>query len=319
MERKPVLSVLMSVYNGDKYLEEAIDSILLQSFEDFEFIIINDGSTDSSASILSRYAEKDNRIRIITNENNIGLVCSLNKGLEAAFSNFIARMDADDIAVPERFQIQMDFMKSHPDIAVCGSFIRFLENSNKGEIYAINHEDIVSDSFFNCPFAHPTVIMRKDKVLNLANGYDPSELNAEDYGLWSRLIISKQVRFANIDKPLLNYRTHPSNPRVEYKNKQRKTAALIQRKMFSSLGINIPLEEISLINHVEGKIAIKDVEKCEFWLRELENATMNLDEVDKVAFLKAIKTKKMYLWRRIRKDSFFALLRYIIARAFYKK
>ncbi|MDE9563743.1 glycosyltransferase [Xenorhabdus bovienii] len=315
----PKISVLMSVYNGEKYLEEAIDSILSQTFEDYELIIIDDGSTDSSPSILSSYAEKDMRVKVITNENNIGLILSLNKGLYMASSNLVARMDADDIAIPERLKIQVDFMQNHPDIVVCGGFTTYLENPTKGDIHATSHEGIVAECFFHCPVAHPTVMMRKDKILELTDGYDPNDLYAEDYGLWSRLIMSKRARFANINKPLLNYRTHPNNPRFEYKKKQKKTAVTIQQKMFSSLGIDIPLKDVSLMNHSEGKISIDDVKQCEFWLYKIEQCTDNMSKIERIAFLREIKDKKMYLWRKIRKSSMSAILRYIRARLYYKK
>ncbi|SFU80236.1 glycosyltransferase [Xenorhabdus koppenhoeferi] len=319
MSLSPRLSVLMSVYNGEDYLAESIDSILSQTFEDYEFIIIDDGSTDSTSSILSSYAKKNMRIRIITNEKNIGLIRSLNKGLYMASSNLVARMDADDIAIPERFEIQMDFMRDHPNVAVCGGFTTYLENPAKGDVHAINHEDIVAECFFHCPFAHPTVIMRKDKILELTDGYDPNDLYAEDYGLWSRLVISKKIKFANINKSLLKYRTHPNNPRIEYKKKQKETANDIQRKMFLSLGINIPLKDIDLLNHSEGKISIDNIKKCESWLLKIERSTDNMESIERIAFLKEIKDKKMYLWRRIRKNSVPAILRYITARFYYRK
>lgn len=319
MNSFPRLSVLMSVYNGDNYLEESIDSILSQTFEDYEFIIIDDGSTDSTSSILSSYAKKDMRIKVITNQHNIGLIPSLNKGLYIASSNLIARMDADDIAIPERLKIQVDFMQEHPDVVVCGGFTTYLENSTKGDIHSISHEGIVAECFFHCPFAHPTVIMRKDKILELTDGYDPNDLYAEDYGLWSRLVISKKARFANINKSLLKYRTHPNNPRIEYKKKQSETANYIQKKMFSSLGIDIPLRDIALLNHSEGKISIDNVKRCEFWLLKIERCTDNMEQMERSYFLKEIKDKKMYLWRKIKKNSILSILRYMAARLYYKK
>ncbi|MBD2795678.1 glycosyltransferase [Xenorhabdus sp. 18] len=319
MNLSPRLSVLMSVYNGENYLEESINSILLQTFEDYEFIIIDDGSTDFTSSILSSYAKKDMRIKVITNENNIGLIHSLNKGLHIASSNLVARMDADDIAIPDRLKIQMDFMQAHPDVAVCGGFTTYLENPSKGDVHAISHEGIVAECFFHCPFAHPTVIMRKDKILELTSGYDLNDLYAEDYGLWSRLVISKKTRFANINKSLLKYRTHPNNIRIEYKKRQRETANYIQKNMFLSLGVDIPLRDIDLLNHSEGKISIDNVKRCEYWLLKIEKCTDNMEHIERIAFLKEIKNKKMYLWRKIRKNSISSILRYISARLYYRK
>jgi len=117
--KEPKVTVLMPVYNGEKYLNEAIDSILGQTFKDFKFLIINDGSTDGTADILKSY--KDSRIKVTNNEKNIGLTKSLNKGLKMAKSEYIARMDADDISLPTRLQKQVEFMDSHPKVGVCGT------------------------------------------------------------------------------------------------------------------------------------------------------------------------------------------------------
>ena len=117
----PMVSVLMAVYNAEKYLTEAVESILVQTFADFEFLIIDDGSVDGSAAILEDYAESDERVKVIHNSENLGLTKSLNIGLKLTQGKFIARIDADDVAVPERFEKQITFMDDHPDIGVCGS------------------------------------------------------------------------------------------------------------------------------------------------------------------------------------------------------
>ena len=121
---RPEISVIMSTYNREKWLPVAIDTILNQTFKDFEFIIINDGSTDKTAEVLSNYQRMDKRIRVITNETNLGLIASLNKGLDVAKGKYIARMDDDDKSVLTRFQLQHDFMEKNPSITVTGTRTR---------------------------------------------------------------------------------------------------------------------------------------------------------------------------------------------------
>ena len=127
--KSPQISVVMPAYNAEKYITEAIDSILFQTFKDFEFIIINDASTDSTKDIIESY--KDPRIKLVNNEQNKGVAKSLNIGISVACGKYIARMDADDIALPERFQKQFDFMEQHPNIDVCGSWAKKTGNENE--------------------------------------------------------------------------------------------------------------------------------------------------------------------------------------------
>ena len=145
----PLVSVIMSVYNGEKYLVQAIDSILNQTYQNFEFIIIDDCSTDNSSHILQEYAQKDSRIKIIKKEKNIGIkgfIKNLNLGISIAKGKYIARMDADDISLPERFQKQVDFLENNPEITLVGAQLNLINEQNKitGEaIAALQHRDIV--------------------------------------------------------------------------------------------------------------------------------------------------------------------------------
>jgi len=152
----PEVTVLMSVYNGSKYLAEAIESILHQSYTDFEFLIINDGSTDLSEKIIKSY--NDRRINYIKNNENIGLTRSLNKGLCLARGKYIARMDADDISMPDRFKEQVDFMEKNENVVACGTFIE-LFGIKTGKIkYPIKDKEIREKFIFNPPLAHPTAV-----------------------------------------------------------------------------------------------------------------------------------------------------------------
>lgn len=199
-----LISVVMSVYNSEKYLAEAIDSILNQTYTNFEFIIINDGSTDNSLAIIQAYMLEDSRIVLISRENR-GLPYSLNEGVSIAKGEYIARMDADDISLPSRLEEQIDFMQKN-NIDVCGSSIQvFGENiRNKIKIYPTSNNEIKFVLILMSPFAHPTVIMKHtifDKVKY--NNFK----TAQDYDLWTQVAL-QGYKMANLDKVLLKYRSH---------------------------------------------------------------------------------------------------------------
>lgn len=199
----PKVTVLMPVYNGEKYLREALESVLNQTFTDFEFLIIDDGSTDSSTEIIRSYS--DPRIRLVQNERNLKLIATLNKGLDLARGEYIARMDCDDISLPQRLARQVEFMEANPEIGVCGSWVKTI-GERPGEIWRFHPDpaEIRAELFFRNPMAHPSVILRRSKLKEFNLYYNPHYLHAEDYGLW--LECSKLFKLANIPEVLLNYR-----------------------------------------------------------------------------------------------------------------
>ena len=205
-KNNPPISVIMSVYNSEEYLSEAIESILNQNFENFEFIIIDDGSTDGSLEIINSYAAKDSRIKILSHENK-GLPASLNEGIAIATGKYIVRMDADDISLPSRFQKQYQFLESNPEIGVCGSLaLRMRKNSSKYVIFSHpeKHEALRLRLLFSVCFIHPTVMIRISVLDKLEYFYDEKFTNSQDYELWSRLVL--KTRFYNLQVPLLLYR-----------------------------------------------------------------------------------------------------------------
>jgi glycosyltransferase involved in cell wall biosynthesis len=200
----PKVSVVMSVYNGGEYLKQAIASILEQTFVDFEFIIINDGSTDNSEVVIKGFS--DSRIKLVS-RNNKGLIVSLNEGLALAQGEYIARMDADDIAHTERLSKQVKFLDEHRDIALLGTWVRTIDEVGevKGE-YSYPPQDyskIKSYAILHNPFIHPTVMFRKAEIVTLG-GYSHDYKHIEDYELWSRVL--KNCRAANLPEMLLDYR-----------------------------------------------------------------------------------------------------------------
>ncbi|MGN5594074.1 glycosyltransferase [Stutzerimonas nitrititolerans] len=199
--KDPIISVIMSVYNSEEYLAEAIESIISQTFTDFEFILINDGSDDNSLDIIKLYMGKDGRLILINRENK-GLPASLNEGIAQAKGKYIARMDADDIALPERLQAQYNFMESNPKVDVCGSFAQFFGASSRVARPYTTNKDIAIHALFACPMVHPTVIAKKS-FFNIL--YNTDFFKAQDYELWTRGITQGYV-FANINQVLMLYR-----------------------------------------------------------------------------------------------------------------
>ena len=204
---RPLVTVLMSVFNGETYLKKAIDSILKQSYSDFEFLIINDGSSDKTAEILEHEAKRDSRIKVIDQDNQ-GLVASLNCGLKKACGQFIARIDADDIAYPHRLEKQVAYMAEHPDLLALGSAITLIDDQGrtlKQIDYPTGTQEVRSAMMLGSKLAHPAVIMRREQVLQIG-AYREACRHAEDYDLWLRLLELGEID--NLDEPLLYYRQH---------------------------------------------------------------------------------------------------------------
>ena len=195
----------MSVYDGEKFLEEAVLSVLNQTYKDFEFIIIDDGSTDSSLKMLRSFEKKDERIKLVSRENK-GLTRSLNEGIKLAQGEYIARMDGDDISMPKRFEKQIDFLEKNKDIALCGTWaINIDENGNEIGEYKTptTNKEIRKMILFHNPFIHPSVMMRKE-IINNVGLYNEKIKYAQDYEYWLRII--KKNKMANLNSFLLWYR-----------------------------------------------------------------------------------------------------------------
>lgn len=218
-----LLSVVMAVYNGEKYLKESIESILEQTFTDFEFIIINDGSTDNTLAIINSYA--DHRIKII-NQQNAGLSKSLNKGIAIATGDFIARIDADDTALPNRLEKQMRFMAKHPDIVLLGTNANIVDEEGN-YLYTSNLERSVNHpSIFETsnPFFHSSVVFRKS-IFDKCGGYNEDVIHHfEDKLLWAKMLVCGNL--ANLEEALINYRITPNG----ISNKTKK-GFLLQKKI----------------------------------------------------------------------------------------
>lgn len=203
----PRVSVVMPAYNAEKYIDEAIESILSQTFSDFEFIIINDGSSDNTKSIIQSFC--DNRILYLENECNLGIVDTLNKGLKCATGKYIARMDADDIAMPERIEKQFYYMEHDVSIGVLGTGTRiFGEGIQSRDTHSsLNSDKLKADLLFSTCICHPSVMIRREVLDNYHIKYDPRFKGAEDYKLWWDIV--QVSRIGCLPEPLHCYRIHP--------------------------------------------------------------------------------------------------------------
>lgn len=204
-----MISVIMSVYNAEKYLREAIESILDQSFDDFEFIIVDDKSIDNSAHIIKSYAKRDNRIKYIKNDTNRGLTYSLNKALKLAKGKYIARMDADDISIKERLEVQYNYLENNKDVFLLGTSAYNIDED--GEIVGernipLEYEKIKKKINLVNPIIHPSVMFRKKDVLAIG-GYNENFKKVQDYELWFR-IIANGLKVENLKDRLLYYRVN---------------------------------------------------------------------------------------------------------------
>lgn len=272
LRQLPKVTVLMPVYDGEQHLREAIDSILGQTFSDFEFLIINDGSTDRSAEIIRTYA--DPRIRVLDNGRNIGLIETLNKGMRAARAEYIARMDCDDISLPMRLEKQVAFMESRTDVGVCGTWYTVFNGEERHSVeYPLKPERIKCYLFYYPGIAHPTAMMRRSVFIENNLFYDQSFKDAEDYDLWTRAV--HYTRLANIPQVLLLYRKSLSQVSHHSRKNQLDSTARVRERQLGLLGI-VPTEQEKDMHRFIMSITF---EKPAFpfsfvysWLRRIRNA-----------------------------------------------
>ncbi len=217
---KPTITVLMPVYNAEKYISDAIASVLAQSFTDFELLIINDGSTDETENIIRSFI--DQRI-VLVNQNNQGVAAALNNGLQIARAEYIARFDADDICMPQRLQAQYNFLSGHPEYTIVGTDVDYLD-MNDEFIFSYNalmysNEQIQQQQFIICPFIHSSVIYRKEAVMN-AGGYNIHAHTFEDHLLWPKLL--SQGKGCNLPEKLLQVRLNPGSITIDERWRSRR-------------------------------------------------------------------------------------------------
>lgn len=206
---KPLVSVIIPVYNANGFLSAAIDSILNQTYKNLDIIIVDDGSTDETPKILKSFAKKDKRVKILTNKRNLNIATSLNRGIKLAKGNYIARMDADDISLPNRIEKQMEYLLAHPDIVILGGQCKTIDTRDKTighKLFPVTDTEIRDALYYENPIQHPTVIFNKELIPKNFSWYNPDLPPAEDYDLFFRL--AKFGKLHNLKRFVLKYRQY---------------------------------------------------------------------------------------------------------------
>jgi glycosyltransferase involved in cell wall biosynthesis len=285
----------MPVYNGEKYLGPAIRSILNQTFADFELLVLLDPSTDRSEDIARSFG--DHRIIVVKNDSRLGLVGSLNYGINLAQGKFVARMDSDDDSLPNRFDIQVRFLEKNPGVGIVGAWALATSHLKQWKLfkmklklakifrfatpmYNLAMQEPPTDPdlikclcFFVNPFIHPSIMMRKEVLDNFHFGYDPQFLHIEDYELWTRML--DVTTGVNLGRTLLIYRVHPMQVGMVHKATQLQNVLPIQATMLQKLGITPSNEELRLHNDILLKnsgITPQFIGDAEVWLVKLSHA-----------------------------------------------
>ncbi len=287
----PLVSVLMPVYNTERHIREAIDSILNQTYINFEFVIINDGSKDESASVINSY--KDSRIKLITNSDNKGLIYSLNYGISQCTGKYIVRMDADDISLPERIFEQVKFMEDNPEVGVCGcDYIQFSKTSEKRYNALNDHDEILSFMIFNSSVIHPSLIIR-GSILQLLNPvFNAGYNHSEDYELWSKLIF--KCKFSAVNKVLFKYRIHEGQVTHQHAGIQLASANNVRKELLDKLGFVYTEKEFMLLCQPAGHLLFtnkQDIAELELFFKKLISQNTVSKIIDTETFNRVISYK----------------------------
>lgn len=280
INENPLISVIMPVYNAEKYIDETINSILNQSFKNFEFIIIDDKSTDNSVKIIEKFNDK--RIKFFKNESNIGYVKTLNKLIGLAKGKFIARQDNDDISLKKRLEIQYNYMINNPDVLLCGTNYKIFGNKNFKSNSPKSYEHIKSFFIFNNPICHPSVMIKKCIFNNISVRYDEKLCPSEDYALWFE--ISKIGRIVNLPYILLKYRTHNHNVSVTNYHQQVDCANTIRKNVFNYyFNYKLDQTEIKLLSSLFEKntnYTKEDLLEIKIFFLKIENLNKKSNHIN---------------------------------------
>jgi glycosyltransferase involved in cell wall biosynthesis len=275
MISKPLITVLLPIYNCEKYIFDAINSVLQQTYSIFELLIIDDCSTDNTLKIAESF--QDARINIIKKEKNSGYTNSLNLGIKFAKGKYIARMDGDDVSLPERFEKQVAFLEKNADTIVCGCWYQILGTEQIIK-KPTQHEKIKLEMLRESAIGHPTAMLRNSILQENKILYDTNFEPAEDYNLWVRLLAFG--KFANIDEVLFLYRNHDSQISETSKNRQRKLGTESRWKMLNYLKLNLSINEeksYKKIYSFTDKFTFQDIKIILILLKKLsiQNGKLN--------------------------------------------
>ena len=260
----PLISILLPVYNAENYVQETIASILAQTYTHFELIVINDGSTDRSQEIIDSFNDK--RIITLKNEQNIRLIATLNLGLQKAKGKYIARIDADDIMLPNRISKQVLFLEENLDYGMVGSYVQTFGDVEGSIFYPLDDASIRYTSMFYNPFVHSTVMLRASVIATHLLDYDSTMLHVEDYALWIQIMRVSKV--ANLPEILVRYRVHAFQISTTYSAIQQENTMVVQQNYIHSLGFS--QQDALLITQLFSSTSL-DFETLTYVLRQTQS------------------------------------------------
>ncbi|WMI69849.1 glycosyltransferase [Mangrovimonas sp. YM274] len=279
LNTQPLISVVMATYNGEKFIAEAIQSILDQTYKNFEFLIVDDGSTDRTQEIIRGF--RDHRIRYIKKEANTGIADSLNKGIAQAQGTYIARMDDDDVSFPHRLERQLEVFANDNQIIFCGTSVEDINGKTLGT--PSQHEDISLKLVFSNPIFHPTVMIPREILL--LERYNPNAVPSEDYDLWSRLIF--KGKFHQLEEALLYCRIHQTSVTANRRKEQLVRNIPIAQYIHKKLGILTHPEQDDLLRaFTEHDYTINGIELRSLvsWFEKLKKGNADKRIFDKEKF-----------------------------------
>lgn len=305
-KNNPLVSVLIPAYNAEKYIEPCLRAVMSQTYQNLEILVINDGSQDKTAAILEELAAADARLKIVHNSENLKLIATLNKGLQLAKGEFIARTDADDISRPDWIKTLLTFLLENPDIQAVGAGINMFKNDphsdGRTHFYPLHHNDIIQEMMYSNPFAHPVMLIRSGLFHQNGLRYNCQYPHAEDYKLW--LEISKIGKLANVPKILLDYRLHDNNVSLVYKQEQLATTQKIRKE---AIAYYLNQHQIAFV--WPEKLHFADLPKftaavqtanaanMKFWNKLFENMALSLSEYRWTDLPRLIKLASLYHFR----------------------
>lgn len=271
MSVDPLISVVMPVYNQSRFIKEAVDSILNQTFSDFELIIIDDASTDGTTEILKKYT--DPRIKLIIKDRNQGVSRAINDGLRLAKGKYIARMDGDDISVKDRFEKQVAILENNPKIFICGSWIQFFGNSRKIIKYKETHNEIITELLINCSISISSSMFRRKELSHII--FDVNKRSGEDYDFWTKVAWLGEMY--NIQEVLLLYRVHQNQASLIHKPNQILDDIQIRLNLFKKINYDTQKYTDPLITKIlllNKSISINELELFLKWIAELYKSNL---------------------------------------------
>ncbi len=306
--KTPPLSIIIPVYNADKYLTASVQSILNQTYSDFELIIINDGSTDNSEKIINSFS--DNRIKYLINDQNKGIVYTRNRGLKEALGDFVGMLDADDVVYPDKFEKQIAFLKSHPEYVMVGSWVKFIDENGErlpsGWKLKAPTEKIPALMLFKNYFLQSAVLYKRECFGNhsFTEGFDI----LEDYLLWYQLL--KDYKAWNLPHYLVDYRLHPEGVTKKHDEERREKERNVFRIQLKDMGMDATAEELALHQALREGAPVQspeELKKAEQWLLKLLKINCVNKVYDTRIFLKVVFER----WLKVCKNSRFNKLKLI--------